>query len=252
MAVTAAVGVILGAALCLQSDTDSLKAGYGEFKTEAAAAFPQYQPQSVNLDGWEATIGAWQWLFPTIVIMRCFLHVVLGIQQRCRSQSDLFSQLTQRLWHLYRSLNPAEFGQRLRRLWEWAFQSDTTIPETIQAKLQALKALATNFKQTFQIPEAARTSNAVDRMMNYQDRVLYSMQYFHGSEAAARQALRAMAILWNFHLYIPKVRARAPYAKSPFEALNGFCYHDHWLRNLLIAASLNGRNTGQFVPHKVS
>jgi hypothetical protein len=60
-----------------------------------------------------------------------------------------------------------------------------------------------------------------------------------------------MAILWNFHLYIPKVRKRAPDAKTPFEALNGFCYHDYWLRNLLIAASLNGRNTGKFISHKV-
>jgi hypothetical protein len=114
-----------------------------------------------------------------------------------------------------------------------------------------LNALAANLKQTFEHPEAARTSNAVDRMMNYQDRVLYSMQYFHGTERSAQQAVRSMAILWNFHAYIPKVRARAPYAKTPFEALNGFCYHDHWLKNLLIAASLNGRNTGAFVSHKL-
>jgi hypothetical protein len=28
---------------------------------------------------------------------------------------------------------------------------------------------------------------------------------------------------------------------SPFEHLNGFRYHDNWVRNLLITSSLNGR-----------
>ncbi len=27
----------------------------------------------------------------------------------------------------------------------------------------------------------------------------------------------------------------------PFEQLNGFRYHNNWVRNLLIASSLNGR-----------
>ncbi|MGA7933296.1 MAG: hypothetical protein WCA35_07090 [Kovacikia sp.] len=34
------------------------------------------------------------------------------------------------------------------------------------------------------------------------------------------------------------------------EDLNGFRYHDLWLRNLLIASSLNGRHTGKPVPLK--
>lgn len=243
--------MILGSAFCRQANTSGLTSGYGEFQTEVAAALPEYSPESVNLDGWEATQNAWRCLFPGIVVMRCFLHVVLGIQDRCRSHSELFRVLTQDLWHLYHSLNPAQFGQRLRRLWEWAFDPNTPIPEPLQIQLLKLKSLTPNFKQTFQHPDAARTSNAVDRVMNYQNRVLFSMQYFHGTEVAARQAVRAMAILWNFHPYIPKVQNRSPHAKSPFEALNGFCYHEHWLRNLLIAASLNGRKTGKFIPHKI-
>jgi hypothetical protein len=247
IAVTAAMGVILGAAFCRSSDTDALTRGYGEFKEEAAATFPDVQPQSVNVDGWEATQNAWIGLFPQIVVMRCFLHLVLGIQQRCRSQQELFADLTQDLWHLYESQNRAEFGQRLRRLQEGTSQ----VPAAIREKLLKLNGLAPNLKQTFDHPQAARTSNAVDRMMNYQDRVLYSMQYFHGSQRAAQKAVRSMAILWNFHPFIPKVQRRAPNLQTPFKALNGFAYHHHWLRNLLIAASLNGRNTGLSDSHKI-
>jgi hypothetical protein len=252
VAVTAAQGCILGSVLSRHADTVSLAAAYGEFQREAQATCPDYQPESVNVDGWDATQNAWQQLFPGIIIMRCFLHVVLGIQSRCRSAPTLLDDLTTDLWHLFHSLNPAQFGQRLRRLLEWALHPDLEMLDSVRQKLLKLRTLAPNFKQTFAHPEAARTSNAVDRVMNYQDRVLYSMQYFHGTEAAAQKALRAMALLWNFHLYIPKVRARSPNHTSAFEGLNGFRYHDHWLKNLLIAASLNGRNHGDFVSHKIA
>jgi hypothetical protein len=112
-------------------------------------------------------------------------------------------------------------------------------PDVPQAILEKLKANAQNFKLTLEYPNAYRTSNTVNRFMNYQDRILYAMQYFHTSKAAVQQALRAMAMLWNFHPYCRKVQAQAPDSHSPFvgsrpcEAdLNGFRYHDHWLRNL--------------------
>jgi hypothetical protein len=75
--------------------------------------------------------------------------------------------------------------------------------------------------------------------------------YFHGTLDAANQSLRAMALLWNFHPYCRKVQALEPHSLSPFEDLNGFRYHDNWLRNLLIASSLNGRGTGQPIKHKL-
>jgi hypothetical protein len=181
--------------------------------------------------------------------MRCFLHVVLGIQQRIRSNKPLYEVLTEDLWHLFHSLNPAQFAQRLRRLLEWV-NAAPGMPPVILEKLNKHKANAAQFKLIFTYPQAHRTSNLVDRLMNYQDRILYAMQYFHGSKASAQQALRAMAMLWNFHPYGQTVQAQAPHAKSPFEDLNGFRYHDHWLRNLLIASSLNGRHTGKPVLHK--
>ena len=249
IAVTAAVGCILGVALCRSASSEDLTAGYGEFARELNEHRPGYQPQTVNLDGWDGTQAAWKHLFPTVVVMRCFLHVVLGIQQRCRSNKLLYVDLSDKLWHLFHSLNPAQFGQRLRRLLEWASDSPN-LPTTVLEKLTKLKQLAPNFKLTFTYPDAYRTSNTVDRLMNYQDRILYAMQYFHGSESVANAGLRAMAMLWNFHPYGRKVQRQAPDSHSPFADLNGFRYHDNWLRNLLIASSLNGRHTGKPVPRK--
>lgn len=247
LAVTVAMGCFLGVGLALSAEADALTQAYGLFAEEAKAHQPDYAPESVNLDGWDATRIAWTRLFPTIVVMRCFLHTVLGIQQRCRSNKPLFRALTHRLWHLFHSLSPAQFGQRLRRLGEWA-KTTPDLPQTVLEQLAKLKAKAPQFKLTFQHPNAHRTSNMVDRLMNHQDRLLYAMQYFHGSTASAQLALRAMALLWNFHPYGRKTQANK-HSRSPFEDLNGFQYHDHWLRNLLIASSLNGRNAAQPLPH---
>ena len=76
--------------------------------------------------------------------------------------------------------------------------------------------------------------------MNYQDRILYAMQYFHGDWDSAQLYVRAMALLWNFHPYCAKLR-EAEGRHSPFKDANGFLYHENWLHNLLIAASMGGR-----------
>lgn len=248
---TAAVGCFLGVGIAEAADADALSKAYQEFQQEALQLNPNYAPKSVNTDGWESTQNAWKKLFPGIRLILCFLHAVLGIQQRCRRMSDVFQTVTDKLWHLYHSLNPKQFAQRLRRLDEWAKGAKTDLPDAVHQKLLSLKAKAPQFMVTFELPAAARTSNQVDRLMNYQDRLLYAMQYFHGTLDAATQVLRAMAMLWNFHPYCRKVQALEPHSMSPFEDLNGFRYHDHWLRNLLIASSLNGRGTSRPVKHKL-
>lgn len=121
---------------------------------------------------------------------------------------------------------------------EWA-QKNVKQPSILK-RLLNLKGKSQQFLVAYDYPKGARTSNMLDRLMNYQERLLYSMQYFHGSEAAARLYLRAVVFYWNFHPYGKRTTATAPGRCSPFKDLNGFEYHDNWLRNLLIAGSLNG------------
>jgi hypothetical protein len=53
--------------------------------------------------------------------------------------------------------------------------------------------------------------------------------------------LRSMALVWNFHPYGTRTLNKYSERSSPFEDLNGFRYHDNWLQNMLIAASMGGR-----------
>jgi len=243
VAVTAAGNCFLGASLSSSADREGLEQAYGVFRTEALQCDPDYQPDSVTTDGWEATRSAWSRLFPGITLILCFLHAVLKIRDLCRSRQRLWQNLQDRLWQVYHATSKQQFAQRLRRLLEWSKTAD--LPERIAQQLRRIHTKSKLFQRAFNFDNAYRTSNCVDRPMNYLDRVLYAMQYFHGSAKSGELNTRSMAILWNFHPYGRKTRAKKQGVLSPFEELNGFRYHDNWLRNLLIASSLNGRRANQ-------
>ncbi len=126
----------------------------------------------------------------------------------------------------------------MRRLLEWGEKHLEL--DSVKAKLLSIADKACQLKVAYDFPDAYRTSNQIDRLMNYQDRILDDMQYFHGTVEAARLQMRAHALLWNFHPYSRRRLCQCNDFRSPFEALNGFSFHPNWLHNLLLAGSLNG------------
>ncbi len=140
--VTAAVGCFLGVSLAQRADAVVLQQAYGEFQLEAQQLNSHYSPERVTTDGWDATQQAWQALFPNIMVVLCFLHVVLGVQCLCRRTSQVFKAVTDKLWHLYHSPNRRQFGQRLRRLVEWTQRTDNALPDKARQKLLTLATKA--------------------------------------------------------------------------------------------------------------
>jgi len=237
LATTAANGCLLGASLATEASADALEKAYGEFATEARQVQPDYTPQTVNTDGFQSTRDAWTRVFKTITLILCFLHSVLKIRERCRKA--LRRRLLDQAWHVYEAKTKAQFSQRVRRLREWAHAH--LDPGPVQEAVLKLCQRRGDFLLAYAFPDAARTSNTVDRLLNYMDRVLYSMNYFHGTTLTARLAVRAMALQWNFHPYGVRTQRADATRSSPFADLNGFQYHPNWLHNLLIAASMGGR-----------
>jgi hypothetical protein len=231
----ASAGCLLGAALARGEAAAELEKAYGEFKTEAQEWQAEYAPQSVCTDGFRATRLAWTSLFPSVVLLLCFLHGVLKIRERCTGA--LRQATLKRAWHCYHAETRAAFAQRLRRLAEWA------AAHLSGSALEMVQRLALNrerYRLAYALPEAYRTTSAVDRLMNQQDRWLYARCYLHGAQEKARLSVRAQALYWNFHTYSQRTRREDPTRISPFADLNGFVYHENWLHNLLIAASLGG------------
>src|SRR5713101_5803369 len=232
-------GCILGATVTAAASAAALEAAYGEFAQEARALSPTYSPQTVCTDGWEGTQSAWRSLFPTVCIILCFLHSVLKIAERCGRDRARRTLVLDRVWAVYDSCTRAQCSQRLRRLREWATAG---LPEgALRQMVLKLCGKGPQFARAYRFPGAHRTSNALDRLMNHQDRRLYAMRSLHGTPEAARLAVRAMALQWNFPPYVVRSPRDDPTPRSPFHDLNGFEYHPNWLHNLLIASSMGGR-----------
>ncbi len=178
-----------------------------------------------------------------MTLVLCFLHAVQKVQKGSPSYRNLRQKLKPKLGKAYQANTAAEFLKRLRLALIWS-KKHIRRKRTL-SKIRKLCRRAAQFKIAYQFPMAHRTSNMVDRLMNHQDRLLYTMQYFHGDKKSARLDLRSMALVWNFHPYGARTISNCPERTSPFTDLNGFRYHENWLHNLLIASSMNGRKTLQ-------
>lgn len=94
---TVARECILGVDIVQTASTEELTEGDRPFRDEALNLTLDYQPQTVNTDGWQETQTAWKQLFPRITIVLCFLHSVLGFQQHLRRSRDLLRVIQDKL-----------------------------------------------------------------------------------------------------------------------------------------------------------
>jgi hypothetical protein len=109
-ATTAGDGGILGASVVDSACEEEPHRAYGVFAEEARDVAPDYQPETVNTDGWAATPGAWKRLFPNIAVILCFLHAFLKIRDRAtQALSDYFEAISRRVWEAYRAQGKASF-----------------------------------------------------------------------------------------------------------------------------------------------
>lgn len=239
--ITTTVGnhCILGASVSQDAGEYGLKTGYSVFKKEAMNVNPQYAPQSVNTDGWRATMKTWACLFPTIVVISCFLHVFIKIRDRSSKKfKELFNTAADKLWNCYKAASKASFSQRVRRLCQWA--DGDNIPDVISKPIKKLKENLSSYSTAYDLAGCHRTSNMIDRLMQRLDRHLSSTFYFHGSLAAAELSIRGWSLINNFAPCNPQTVKAHGGLKSPAEWLNKSFYHENWLQNLLSSASMGG------------
>ena len=228
-------GGFLGVSVVEAADMVTVEQGYGACAKEAKALAPDSQARSVCTDGGEATRQAWRGLFPKVTLVLCLLHAILKMKKHGAGQ--LRPQVLDKAWHVYQAATKRQFSQRLRRVAEW-----TPLHLRGPVAQMVLKRCRrrSDFTPAYECPQAHRTANAVDRLMNSHDRLLDAMRYWHGTTDSARLAVRAMALQWHLHPYGARRRRDQPARVSPFHDLNGLPYHSNWLHNLLIASSMGG------------
>jgi hypothetical protein len=237
IATTVGADCVLGASMSLQADEEHLQEAYSHFKTEAHNLTADYQPQTVNIDGWLATRLAWQSLFPKIIVIVCFLHAFIKIRKCCKRMKDRFPEICCQVWEVYHAADKQTFMTRIDDLRAWA--AEHVEKGTGRTAIFKLCDKAPAFLLAYDYPAAYRTSNMLDRHMEPLARYLYSGKYFHGHLMTAEYRVRGWALLHNFQPYCPRAKAAVNHI-SPAHKLNGFVYHDCWLQNLLVSASMGG------------
>jgi hypothetical protein len=201
-------GCFLGVSVVEAADTVTLERGYGELAQAVQALVPEYQARAVCTAGGEATRQAWRRLFPQITLVLCCLHAVLTSKDRCPGQ--LRHQVLDRVWQVYQAAITRQCAQRLRRVAEW---TPTHLRGAVAERVLQRCRRRADFIPAYDCPQAHRTSHAVDRLLNYQDRLLYAMRYCHGTTDSARLAVRAMALHWHCHPYGVRLRHDQPSAE---------------------------------------
>lgn len=236
---TVAQDCVLGASVATTADTDGLTAAYGVFQQEVQVIQPQYQPKTVNTDGWAATAKAWRALFPSVVIILCFLHAFIKIRSRCKRLGDHYEQIKQQVWEIYHAADKDEFKERVRLLQKWTMTHRQELTASAIESIDKLCQRAEQFCLPFDYPTAYRTSNMLDRHMEPMARWLASSRYFHGNWQSAELRTRAWALCHNYRPYCPRAKVSDSFY-SPAHKLNGFVYRENWLENLLVASSCQG------------
>jgi hypothetical protein len=237
VATTVAEGCCLGAALAPTAGTDDLRAAYEAYAREARDIRPDYRPRTVSVDGWASTHQAWLALFPLVSLLRCFLHGWLNIRSRGKL-SESFRELSAKVWEAYRAPSRRGFAQRLRRLREWAGRQRMSV--WLAEQVGKLCGRSSEYALAYSHPGGHRTSNMLDRVMRSMNRYFDDGQHLHGGAAACDRHCRAWALLYNFRPWNPATARANDGWRSPAERLNEHRYHDDWLQNLLISASLGG------------
>jgi hypothetical protein len=237
IATTVAEGCCLGAEPAQTAGTADLTAAYGVFKQEARDMTPDYAPATVNTDGWKWTQAAGKALFPQVVVLLCFLHAYLKIRDRAKHLKEQFREISRRVWEAYHASDRRRLAQRLRWLGKWAREHLTGV---VREEVLDLCAKRQRWSIAYAHPEGHRTSNMLDRIMRGMNRYFDAGQHLHGSREASRLHCRGWALLRNFTPWNPATTEDNAGGRSPAERFNKHRYHDCWLQNLLVSASLGG------------
>lgn len=230
---------VLGIGVSATADEKGLTQVYEVFKTEAQTVCPEYEPESVNTDGWAATRKAWTTLFPNIVMLLCFLHAFIKIRSCCKRTGHLYGQIKQQVWEIYDAFDRSQFDTRIKLLQNWVMDNRDSLTSSAIDAIDKLCRRADQYALALDHPNAYRTSNMIDRHMLPMARWLRNSRYFHGNLQSADLRMRAWALLHNYWPYCPRAKVSDLY-RSPAHKLNRSIYRDNWLENLLVSTSGQG------------
>ena len=163
---------------------EDLTKAYGVFQREAINVQSDYAPKTVNTDGWSGTQQAWKSLFPLIIVLQCFLHAWLKIRDRSKHLGQLFFDIGEQVWNVFRAPNKRSCSQRIGVLKKWA---EKTLGGVVRDKVLDLCRKRKLWTVAFDHPEGHRTSSMPDRLMRDVNSYFAAGLHLHGEYSASEQ-----------------------------------------------------------------
>ncbi len=157
IATTVGNGCFWGASISLGADESSLTQAYGVFKNEAQALDQDYEPKTVNTDGFKSTRNAWTTLFAQSVLILCFLHGFIRIRDGAK-RLTIFPELATRVWEVYRQESYEHFIDKITVLKLWTEYSRKSLTERCFEAVMKLCDRAHEYAVAYHHPGCLRTS----------------------------------------------------------------------------------------------
>ena len=148
-------------------------------------------------------------VFPTVVILLCFLHAWLKIRDRAEHLKGHFAEVSRRVWEAYHATAAAPATAPL---------SGSGRPDSSGVVLEKVLDLCSKrprWSLAYLHSGGRRTSNMLDRLMRGMNRSFDRGQHLHGSREACRLHCRAWALLWNFTPWHPATTRRTKAGVAP-------------------------------------
>ncbi len=183
------------------------------------------------MDGFRSTLNAMSEVFPGVETHRCFLHSWLAIRDK-HSKHPRFEEVRAHVWNVYAAKTKRQYGQRIRRLREFA---QTIRNEYFRKLIEKLCDRKHEFATPFDNPGAKRTTNEVDRLMRPITRFLRHRGKLRGDFEDNVLLIRGLVLVLNFKTFTARTQRKPEGKISPFHSLNGFHYSESWLENLYLA-----------------
>jgi hypothetical protein len=96
---------------------------------------------------------------------------MIKIRDRAKKKyKDIYNEAASKLWDCYHAEKKIAFSQRIRRLIEWCDKNN--MPSVIADPIKKLRQNIAEYKVAYDHPNAHRTSNMVDRLMQRMHRHL--------------------------------------------------------------------------------
>lgn len=218
-------------------DDETLHQSYQQFAQETRQIDPDYEPKTINHDGFQSTINALKRCFSGASFLLCWLHAFKSLARLLKIlPEDVVFQITANLRQILKRSHSVGLRSVLSlrsslSQFYWRYVA-VLVPANLFDPLKNwIDSRRATFSESMKYPVPLSYGYPIDHICNHLDRKLFMMKHFHHPDADRVSFLKGFALIHNF---IPYQRFARNARKCPAEVDGAILPHPDWFVSLLI------------------